>query len=134
MVATLHQLALIGLGVAFAQVVFTQRAVKHIHDVAGSNDPLFLVVAYHNVHDACQKDRFTAGLNAPYETVQLYPDTKLDTWKVQAAMTTELDYGVANITGALRSTGLWETTVLILVSRKRRVRHGCSDDLRLATR
>jgi hypothetical protein len=57
---------------------------------------------YHNVHDACQSDRYVAGLNAPLETVELYPTTVLDTWKVQAAMTTELDYGVGNVTAALK--------------------------------
>ena len=35
----------------------------------------------------------SGGLNAPSETVDRYPNTVLDTWKVQAAMTTELDYG-----------------------------------------
>jgi hypothetical protein len=41
----------------------------------------------------------SAGLNAPMGTVELYETTVRDTWKVQAAMTTELDYGVANVTG-----------------------------------
>jgi arylsulfatase I/J len=72
----------------YDQVVFTQRAVKHIHDVAGTGDPLFLFLAYHNVHDACTADRYTAGLNAPLETVLMYPTTKLDTFKLQGAMTT----------------------------------------------
>ena len=31
-------------------------------------------------------------------------------------MTTELDYGLGNLTAALRSAGMWESTVLILVS------------------
>jgi len=31
-------------------------------------------------------------------------------------MTTELDYGVGNVTAALQHTGLWENTVLFLVS------------------
>ena len=31
-------------------------------------------------------------------------------------MTTELDYGVANVTDALKESGLWPTTVLVLVS------------------
>lgn len=68
------------------------------------------------MHDACQKDRFTAGLGAPLETVELYPTTILDTWKVQAAMTTELDYGVGNVTAALKATGLYENSVMVLVS------------------
>lgn len=37
-------------------------------------------------------------------------------WKVQAAMTTELDYGVGNITAALKEMGLWENTFLALWS------------------
>ena len=42
--------------------------------------------------------------------------TVRDTWKVQAAMTTELDYGVANVTGALKAAGMWQNTVLLFVS------------------
>lgn len=88
----------------YDQVAFTQRAVHHIYDHAAnfSTMSLYIYLAYHNVHDACQNDRFKAGLNAPLETVELYPTTILDTWKVQAAMTTELDYGVGNVTAALK--------------------------------
>jgi arylsulfatase A-like enzyme len=110
----------------YDQVVFTQRAVKHIFEHAADNAaarrrveaeaPLYLYLAYHNVHDACVADRFTGGLNAPYETVQRYERTKLDTWKVQAAMTTELDYGVGNVTAALKASGLWNNTVLLFMS------------------
>lgn len=64
--------------------------------------PLFVALMYHNVHDACMKDRkMTSGLNAPFETVNLYSTTKLDTWKVMGAMVTELDYGMGNLTDAL---------------------------------
>jgi arylsulfatase A-like enzyme len=31
-------------------------------------------------------------------------------------MTTELDFGVANVTQALKDSGLWENTVLIFIS------------------
>jgi hypothetical protein len=86
----------------YDQVVFTQRAVQYIHAQAKLSAPLFLYLAYHNVHDACQTDRFkagacvclfatqaivtnrpAAGLNAPLETVERYATTTLDTWKVQ---------------------------------------------------
>lgn len=128
----------------YDQVVFTSRAVRHIKahaaavaaaaaarmastpggqgsteadaEATSQDSTLFLYLAYHNVHDACQQDRFTSGLNAPLETVELYPTTILDTWKVQAAMTTELDYGVANVTEALKASGLWPNTVLVMVS------------------
>ena len=90
----------------YDQEVFTQRAVALIDghtrtttatDAAAT--PFFLYLAYHNVHDTCQgggTDRL--GLNAPAATVARYGTTKLDTWKVQAAMTTELDYGIGNVT------------------------------------
>ena len=95
--------------------LFTARATDVIaaHDASES---LYLYVAYHNVHDACTADRFALGLHAPKGTVERYPTTKLDTWKVQAAMTTELDYGVGNITAALRAKGMWNDTVLIFMS------------------
>ena len=73
----------------YDQVAFTQRAVDLIHantNEDGAGAPLYIYLAYHNVHDACQQDRFTSGLNAPKETVDLYPTTKLDTFKLQAAM------------------------------------------------
>eukprot|EP00729_Bicosta_minor_P005101 gene5101-8271_t len=79
--------------------------------------PLFVALMYHNVHDACMKDRkTTSGLNAPFETVNLYSTTKLDTWKVMGAMVTELDYGMGNLTDALESTGMWANSVIIFVS------------------
>ena len=99
----------------YDQVAFTQRAVDIIHANAAAT-PLYIYLAYHNVHDSCQEDRFASGLNAPLETVELYATTALDTFKVQGAMTTELDYGVANVTRALRASGQWENTVLIFVS------------------
>jgi|EP01043_Picozoa_sp_COSAG02_P001677 hypothetical protein len=138
----------------YDQVVFSQRAVDIIHDHDKSS-PLYIYLAYHNVHDACISDRFSGGLNAPMETVDLYKTTVRDTWKVQAAMTTELDYGVscaasiskvtgikptqslpclrfacgvcannrfgaftqvANVTGALKAAGLYQTSVLLFMS------------------
>ena len=53
-----------------------------VQDAAGDApvEPLFLYLAYHNVHDACTKEK---ALNAPLETVEMYGTTKLDTWKLQ---------------------------------------------------
>ncbi len=63
--------------------------------------PLYLYLAFHNVHDSCNVDG-NGVLNAPKASVELYSTTELDTWKVQGAMTTELDYGVGNVTAALK--------------------------------
>ena len=100
----------------YDQVAFTDRAVELIGANAGSTTPLYIYLAYHNVHDACTLDRFTAGLNAPLETVERYSTTRLDTFKLQGAMTTELDYGVANVTRALEEGGQWANSVIIFVS------------------
>ena len=110
-------------------MVFTDRAVSLIQAHAAAKDgaiaaatqPFFLFLAFHNVHDTCQGQsggypHEKQRLNAPMGTVARHSHIKLDTWKVQAAMTTELDYGVANVTAALRSTGMWDTTVMIFVS------------------
>jgi hypothetical protein len=76
----------------YDQEVFTQRAVQRIHEHAAAAqiqrdtpgdapvEPMFLYLAYHNVHDACTKEK---ALNAPLETVEMYETTKLDTWKLQ---------------------------------------------------
>eukprot|EP00041_Stephanoeca_diplocostata_P016573 m.326588 g.326588 ORF g.326588 m.326588 type:complete len:648 (+) comp20409_c0_seq2:213-2156(+) len=106
----------------YDQVLFTERAVHHINAFAanqntdGAASGLYIYLAYHNVHDTCSKNREKAGLGAPRDTVERYATTTQDTWKVQGAMTTELDYGVGNVTAALKATGLYANTVLILVS------------------
>ena len=46
----------------------------------------------------------------------MYGTTKLDIAKVQGAMVTELDFGVGNVTQALRAVGRWENTVVVLVA------------------
>jgi arylsulfatase A-like enzyme len=45
--------------------------------------------------------------SAPHERIPT------DTFKLQAAMLTELDYGVGNTTAALQRAGLWEDSVVI---------------------
>ena len=55
------------------------------------------------------------GLQAPCDTADLYSHQQSDTVKLQGAMITELDYGVGNVTAALkRRPGMWENTVLFM--------------------
>lgn len=86
---------------SYDQVVFTSRAVSLIRahgangDAARTIQPFFLFLAYHNVHDTCQGQSGSYAhekqrLNAPKGTVDSHSHIKLDTWKVQAAMTTEV--------------------------------------------
>ena len=75
---------------------------------------LFIYLAYHNVHLACGAS-YGTGLHAPCSTVRSAPHERIptDTLKLQAAMLTELDYGVGNTTAALQRAGLWEDSVVI---------------------
>ena len=47
------------------------------------------------------------GLQAPCATVDLYSTTISDTVKLQGGMVTELDYGLGNVTSALKRVGMW---------------------------
>ena len=42
--------------------------------------------------------------------MDLYPRVLNDTFKVQSAVTTELDYVVGNVTGAIKANGMWNNT------------------------
>lgn len=108
--------------------IFTAEAIRHIERTAAqpasARQPLFVYLAYQNVHLACGKEPANVavasakahGLQAPCGTVDLYAHLDQDEWKVQGAMATELDYGVGNVTAALQRSGLWPNTVLFLVS------------------
>ena len=61
--------------------------------------------ALHNTH---------APLEAPRRFLDLYPRFANDTRKqALSAMVSVVDEAVANVTDALRRTGMWETTLLI---------------------
>lgn len=79
---------------------FTKSAVAAIeaHD---ATKPLFLFVAFQNLHPPLQ---------VPHEFVQKYP-TELQT--TINGMTTFLDESVGNVTRALKSTGLWDNTLVV---------------------
>ena len=69
----------------YDQEVFTQRAVDIIQQHNHSEN-LYLYVAYHNVHDACQADRFALGLHAPKETVDVRPGVVASVFCRQASL------------------------------------------------
>lgn len=79
-------------------------------------EPLYMYIAPQNVHLGCGANKKTQGIQAPYETVKRYPTVVLDAWKVQSAVTTELDYVVGNVTEALQQAGLWQNTLVIFAS------------------
>lgn len=103
--------------------IFTAETIRLIEANDGTA-PLFFYLAYQNVHLACGssprdtnvKSGKPHGLQARCETVDLYPNTIRDIDKLQAAMVTELDYGVGNVTAALRTAGIYDNTVVVLVA------------------
>eukprot|EP01006_Ploeotia_vitrea_P031042 TRINITY_DN63366_c0_g1_i1.p1 TRINITY_DN63366_c0_g1~~TRINITY_DN63366_c0_g1_i1.p1 ORF type:complete len:567 (+),score=65.36 TRINITY_DN63366_c0_g1_i1:53-1753(+) len=102
-----------GVNGTYDQELFTREAVRHIHNAADSGEPFFMYLAYQNVHAAGD----AGPIQAPCSLIDdLYSTTEQDTYKAQGGMLTELDYGVGNVTRALKQTGLDNNTVIILVS------------------
>lgn len=96
--------------------LFSGEAARLIrrHGALFPDDPMYMYLAFMNIHDGC--GNLTIGKQAPLKTVELYPDTQLDTYKVAGAMITELDYGVAEALAALRDAGMYDNTLVIIVS------------------
>lgn len=89
---------------------FTDYAVAKIKS-HNKKKPLYMYLAYQATHDAAG-----GGIQAPLATVNQYPLIINDTYKVQAAAATELDWGVRNVTSALKEAGIWNNTVLVVTS------------------
>lgn len=73
---------------------------------------LFRFISYSAVHNA-----IGVGVQAPLSTVARYDATiELDANKVLAAMVTEVDWSLGNITHVLRDVGVWNNTVTVFLS------------------
>ena len=96
--------------------LFSGEAARLIrrHGALFPDDPMYMYLAFMNIHDGC--GNLSIGKQAPLKTVELYSDTQLDTYKVSGAMITELDYGVAEALEALRDVGMYDNTLVVLVS------------------
>lgn len=106
-----HQMAgAMGENGTYSTHAFTDYAVSKInlHD---KSKPLYMYLAYQATHDAAG-----SGIQAPISTVNQYPLIINDTYKVQAAAATELDWGVSNVTSALKLAGMWDNTVVVVTS------------------
>jgi len=107
--------------------VYTQRAVEIVNSHAaapknadGTMDPLFIYLAYQNVHLACgnakKKEFHLGGIQAPCATIDRFSHVQNDTFKAQSANMLELDWGVGNVTAAFKEQNMWNNTAFILVS------------------
>ena len=70
--------------------------------------PLYLYLAYQNVHDPYE--------TAPAAYTALYPDEADAARRNFSALVTLLDDGVRNVTLALQAAGLWESALLVFTS------------------
>eukprot|EP00045_Choanoeca_perplexa_P015298 m.190352 g.190352 ORF g.190352 m.190352 type:complete len:575 (-) comp16939_c0_seq1:63-1787(-) len=102
-----------GVNGTYNRNLFSQRAVDIIynHDM---ETPLFLYVAFMNVHDGCSNA--LGGKQAPLRYVLKYSTTLNDTYKVAGAMYSELDEGIADIVAALKFRGMWNESLLAFAS------------------
>ena len=67
--------------------------------------------------DGLSDSKYSDGIQAPLSTVALYDAIyEDDTYKVQAAAVTELDWSIGNVTAALDAVGVWDNTVLIFTT------------------
>lgn len=56
------------------------------------------------------------GINAPCASVDKFAHIANDTYKGQAGMLLELDYGVGDIVAALKAAGIYQDTIITFVS------------------
>ncbi|XP_070563077.1 arylsulfatase B-like [Ptychodera flava] len=91
---------------AYSTLLYTERAVdiisKHYAEY-----PLFLYFAI---------DQPSKGLQVPSHYEDLYPDIENQNVRKYYGKLSLLDEGIANVTSALKSRGMWDNTMLIFIS------------------
>jgi arylsulfatase I/J len=84
--------------------IFTNEAIKIINAHPAAT-PLFMYIAMQNNH---------APLQVPLEYMERYPAGQYWDQRIMNGMTSFWDEAVGNITGALKTKGLWEDTLLVV--------------------
>ncbi|XP_071955176.1 arylsulfatase J-like [Antedon mediterranea] len=96
----------------YSTEIFTEQAENIIRDHVNSTKPLFLYLPYQAVHSG-NPDQI---LQAPQKYIDRFPDIGDDDRQIFAAMVSALDDGVGNVTRTLKSTGLYENSVIIFTT------------------
>eukprot|EP00756_Hemistasia_phaeocysticola_P025912 Hpha_TRINITY_DN16031_c1_g1::TRINITY_DN16031_c1_g1_i2::g.118267::m.118267/K12375/ARSI_J; arylsulfatase I/J len=92
----------------FSTFIYAGEAVRIIEAHANNSAPLFMYLAWHAVH---------TPLEAPPGVARPVPqDTKSQARSKMNALVHMLDQGIANVTAALRRTGLWDTTLVFFAA------------------
>jgi arylsulfatase A-like enzyme len=84
--------------------LLTNRA-EEIIATTPQDTPLYMYLAFHNVH---------VPMQAPLETVRRFPLVTHDARKVADAMLLEVDWGLGNVTRALKRAGRYDGAVFIV--------------------
>ena len=87
----------------YSAQLYTGRAVELIESHPEEKG-LFMYVAFADTH---------APEQAPERYVDLYPTNIPECRRIYNGMASAVDEGVSNITAALKSSGLWQTTLLV---------------------
>ncbi|KAL9987458.1 hypothetical protein ACROYT_G001771 [Oculina patagonica] len=90
----------------FATFAYAERAEEIIKSHNSSN-PLFLYMAFQNVHIPVQ---------APQKYVDKYSFIEDETRRTYAGMVDIMDEAIGNITEAMKNAGLWEDTLTIFTT------------------
>ncbi|XP_033099224.1 arylsulfatase J-like isoform X2 [Anneissia japonica] len=96
----------------YSTEIFTEKAESIIRNHVNSKKPLFLYLPYQAVHSA-NEDQL---LQAPQKYIDRFPHIDVKKRKMYAAMVSALDDGIGNVTKALKSTGLYENSVIIFTT------------------
>ncbi|KAH3745729.1 arylsulfatase B [Pelomyxa schiedti] len=93
----------------YSTEVFGARVVSIIQDHAEQSGsvPLFMYIPFQAVHNP---------LEVPAKYTSPYGDIKNNDRKTEAGMINAMDQAVGNITSALKSTGLWQNSIIIFVA------------------
>eukprot|EP01084_Bolivina_argentea_P309849 536002_1 len=101
-----------GFNGSYGDIVYNKLVVDTITNHANKhpNDPIFIYYAMQVAHDPQQ---------APKEYINLYPSSMSECYnkkcnrRTEDAMASVMDSAVKNLTGVLKSTGMWDNTVLV---------------------
>jgi arylsulfatase B len=103
----------------------TRQAAASENDGSGGSAPFFLYIAAQSIH---------TPLEAPDEYVALYPDAPNAANNSDAqlihAMVSALDDLFGNVTEKLKSTGLWDSTIMVFTADNGGDTHGNNFPLR----
>ena len=92
----------------YSTKVFTDRAVRVINTFEPQTDRLFLYLAYQGVHTPYQ---VPASYKVPYQS-KPWSEEK----KTYAGMLSAVDEGIGKVIQALKDSGMWKDTVLIVTT------------------